>query len=61
MEEIRYGIELDIDSIRLVYKAIDQMLEKWPGGDAREQDNLFALKNGFYKILLENQYQNNIK
>jgi len=60
MEEIRYGIELDIDSVRLVYKAINEMLERWPGGDAMEQEHLFRLKNGFYKILLENQYQNNI-
>jgi hypothetical protein len=61
MEEVRYGIELDINSVRLVYKAINEMLEKWPGGDASEQEHLFQLKNGFYKILLENQYQNNIK
>lgn len=60
MEEVRYGIELDIGSVRLVYKAINEMLEKWPGGDAMEQDNLYVLKNGFYKILLENQYQSNI-
>ena len=44
MEEVRYGIELDIDSVRLVYKAINEMLERWPGGDAVEQDNLYVLK-----------------
>lgn len=60
MEDIYYSIELDIGSVRLVYRAIDQMLERWPGGEAHEQDNLLTLKNGFYKVLLENQYQSNI-
>ena len=60
MDNRYYNIELDIGSVRLVYKAIDQMLERWPGGDAVEQDNLYILKNGFYKVLLENQYQSNI-
>jgi hypothetical protein len=60
VEHRYYNIELDIGSVRLVYKAVNEMLERWPGGHASEQDNLFALKNGFYKVLLENQYQNNI-
>lgn len=50
-------VELDIIDVHQVYQSVSFHLEKWPGGDAYEQERLSALKDFFYRMVLEYKYQ----
>ena len=50
--ELQFGI----DDLRLIYKSVSTHLDKWPGGDAEEQERLYYLKNFLYRIVLEYKY-----
>lgn len=52
-------INLDIskDGLVLMYKSVCVHLDKWPGGDAFEQQALMALKENLLRILLELQFK----
>ncbi len=39
-EEGYYHIELPIEGVRLIHTGLSQAVQRWPGGDAREQKNL---------------------
>lgn len=57
MENDFYQIETSIEGIRLIHKALSQSLENWPGGDPQEQIELYAMRNNFYRILLEHRFE----
>ena len=56
MEEEYWSIELNIKGIRLIHKGLSQAVEKWSGGDADEQADLIAMRDNFYKLILEYQF-----
>ena len=58
MEEEYWSIELNIKGIRLIHKGLSQAVEKWSGGDADEQADLLAMRDNFYKLILEYQFDN---
>ena len=59
MEEDQYwSIELNIKGIRLIHAGLSQAVEKWSGGDPEEQQNLIAMRDNFYKLILEYQFDN---
>lgn len=59
MEEDEYwSIELNIKGIRLIHTGLSQAVEKWSGGDPEEQQNLIAMRDNFYKLILEYQFDN---
>ena len=58
MEEEYWSIELNIKGIRLIHKGLSQAVEKWSGGDADEQADLIAMRDNFYKLILEYQFEN---
>ena len=41
--ELQFGI----DDLRLLYKSVSVHVDKWPGGDAEEQERLYYLKKFF--------------
>ena len=49
------SIELNIHGIRCIHKALSVACEKWPGGDADEQADLLAMRDNFYRLILEHQ------
>lgn len=49
------SIELNIQGIRCIHKALKIAAEKWPGGDPDEQANLLAMRDNFYRLILEHQ------
>ena len=53
-----YSIELPIEGIRLVHKAFKIAVDKWPGGDPVEQEELIAMRDNFFRIILEHQFNN---
>ena len=50
------ALELDIRDIHTVYKVIAFHYEKWPGGDAYEQERIHALRDFFYRMILEYKF-----
>ena len=56
-EDIYYSIELNYYGIRLIYTSLKQAVEKWSGGDPAEHKNLIEMRDNFYKLLLEYQFQ----
>lgn len=55
-EETYYSIELNIRGIRLIHEGLRQAVEKWSGGKAEEQENLIAMRDNFYRLILEYQF-----
>ena len=51
--ELQFGVE----DVSLIYKSICVHLEKWPGGDAEEQERLVFLKDFFFRVLLEYRFK----
>ena len=58
MEEEYWSIELNIKGIRLIYRGLSQAVDKWSGGDPDEQADLIAMRDNFYKLILEYQFDN---
>ena len=50
--ELQFGI----DDLRLLYRSVSVHVDKWPGGDAEEQERLQYLKNFLYRIVLEYKF-----
>jgi hypothetical protein len=53
-----YNIELNIHGIRLIHTGLSQAVQKWSGGDPVEQINLIAMRDNFYRLILEHQFDN---
>ena len=56
MEEDYYQIELNIRGIRLIHEGLRQAVQKWSGGEPQEQENLIAMRDNFYRLILEHQF-----
>ena len=45
-EDLPYiELQFGIDDLRLLYRSVSVHVDKWPGGDAEEQERLQYLKN----------------
>ena len=51
-----YSIELNIRGIRLIHTGLSQAVQKWSGGEPEEQLNLIAMRDNFYRLILEHQF-----
>ena len=49
------SIELNIEGIRCIHNGLKQACEKWSGGDPHEQADLLAMRDNFYRLILEHQ------
>jgi hypothetical protein len=58
MEEGYYQIELPIEAVRIIHTGLSQAVEKWSGGSAEEQEDLIAMRDHFYRIILEHRFTN---
>ena len=57
MEETIYQIHLTTPAIRQIYQSISFHLDRWAGGNPLEQEALMELKENFFRIVLETQFQ----
>lgn len=55
-EETYYQIEMPIAAVKIVHKALSTALEKWSGGEPREQEDLMAMRDNFYRIVLDHKF-----
>ena len=58
MEEEYYQVELPIQAVRIIHTGLSQAVEKWSGGHPDEQEDLKAMRDNFYKLILEYQFDN---
>lgn len=58
MEDEYWSIELNIKGIKLIHSGLSQAVEKWSGGHPDEQQDLIAMRDNFYKLILEYQFEN---
>lgn len=56
MEEDFYTIETPIQGVRIIHKALLIAIDKWPGGDPEEQQALIDMRDNFFRILLDHQF-----
>ena len=56
MNEDFYTIETPIRGVRIIHKALTIAIDKWPGGDPEEQQALIDMKDNFFRILLDHQF-----
>ena len=56
-EDQYYHIELPIEAVRVIHTGLTQAVTKWAGGEPQEQEDLMAMRDHFYRILLEHQFQ----
>ena len=56
MDDQYYQIELNIRGIRLIHTGLNQAVQKWSGGEPEEQENLIAMRDNFYRLILEHQF-----
>ena len=58
MQDDYYQIELPIEAVRLIHKSLDFHYKKWAGGEPQEQEDLHMMRDNFYRIILEHQFEN---
>ena len=46
-------ITIDTNTAKITYDALALALEKWPGGNAQEQQDISDTKNFFYAVYME--------
>ena len=54
--DMGFMVELSDDEVKMVYYAISEALRVWPGGEPRQQEQLENLKDGFFRLILEMQF-----
>ena len=55
-EEDYYRLELPIEAVRIIHTGLSQACAKWSGGPAEEQENLLAMRDHFFRIMLEHRF-----
>ena len=58
MNDEYYQIELPIEAIKLIHKSLEFHHKMWPGGHPHEQEDLQMMRDNFYRIILEHQFEN---
>ena len=51
-----YTVDMHIDDVRILYKSVSYFLERWPGGDTEEQEQLVHMKGMLYRMILDYQF-----
>ena len=52
-----YSIEINIRGIRMIHKALSLAVKNWSGGDPEEQEDLIAMRDNFYRHVLEYKFK----
>ena len=52
-DELMLGLQMNEEAAKLLLKSVDFFIDKWPGGDPKEQEGLFQLQNRLRCCVLE--------
>ena len=57
-EEDYYHLDTPIAEVRIIHTGLTQAVDKWSGGSPQEQEDLLAMRDHFYRIMLEHRFSN---
>ena len=52
-DDILFNFQVDASALKILVKALDCYIEKWPGGKASEQEELKTIQSELHKAYLE--------
>ena len=52
-----FDINMDIDSVRMLYEAVRHYKERWPGGNPADQQHLMLIELELQKMVLDHQFE----
>ena len=52
-DELLFNFSVDASALKILVKALDRYVEKWPGGRAAEQEELKRIQSELHKAYLE--------
>ena len=52
-DDILFNFQVDASSLKILVRALDRYIEKWPGGKADEQEELKRIQSELHKAYLE--------
>ena len=52
-DDILFNFKVDKPSLSLIVKAVDDFVQRWPGGDPEEQENAKSIQTELHKAFLE--------
>jgi len=52
-DDILFNFQVDASALKILVKALDKYVEKWPGGQPDEQENLKKIQSELHKAYLE--------
>ena len=52
-DDILFNFQIDKPALALLVKAVDQYIERWPGGKAEEQEKVKGIQTELHKAYLE--------
>ena len=52
-DDVLFNFQVDASSLKILVKALDRYIEKWPGGKPAEQDELKRIQSELHKAYLE--------
>ena len=57
-EDPDYTVDLSIQDIRALLYSVETGIERWAGGDAKEQERLFILRDQLRAMTLDYNFHN---
>ena len=51
-----YTVDLTIEDVHLLYQCVVKRIETWPGGEPREQEHLWYMRDSLYRIMLDYRF-----
>ena len=52
-DDILFNFQVDASALKILIRALDRYVEKWPGGKASEQEELKKMQSELHKAYLE--------
>jgi hypothetical protein len=52
-DELQFNFTVDAPALKILVKALDRYVEKWPGGKAAEQEEIKRIQSELHKAYLE--------
>jgi len=57
-DDILFNFQVDVSALKILVKALDRYIEKWPGGKAEEQEEIKRIQSELHKAYLELKFLN---
>jgi len=52
-DDLLFNFQVDASALKILVRAVDRYIEKWPGGKAAEQEELKKIQSELHKAYLE--------